>query len=108
MTNRDVLMAELSALDDDKLFKIFCDMHNDHCDGCSFNGMYCPVSSSPKFVSSSGWMNRSYPCRNEKITYQDCADAMLMMWMDKVLTDGEYSRIMDKLNANRSRMETDE
>ena len=108
MTNRDVLMAELSALDDDKLFEIFCDMHNEHCGGCSFCGMYCPSGCSPKFVSSSGWMNRSYPCRNNKITYQDCADAMLMMWMDKVLTDGEYSRIMDKLNANRSRMEMDE
>ena len=25
---------------------------------------------------------------------------MLMMWIDKVLTDGEYNRIMDKLNAH--------
>ena len=105
MTNRDVLMAELSALDDDKLFKIFCDTHNAHCDGCSFREMHCPSGSSPTFVSSSGWMNLSYPCRNNKITYQDCADAMLMMWMDNVLTDGEYSRIMDKLNTNRSIME---
>ena len=32
------------------------------------------------------------------ISYQDCADAMMMMWMDNVLTDGEYRRIMDKLN----------
>ena len=33
------------------------------------------------------------------INYQDCANAMLRMWMDKVVTDGEYNRIMDKLNA---------
>lgn len=33
------------------------------------------------------------------INYQDCANAMLRMWMDNVVTDGEYNRIMDKLNA---------
>ena len=33
------------------------------------------------------------------IDYQDCANAMLRMWMDEVVTDGEYNRIMDKLNA---------
>lgn len=33
------------------------------------------------------------------IDYQDCANAMLKMWMDNVVTDGEYNRIMDKLNA---------
>lgn len=33
------------------------------------------------------------------ITYQMCADALLKMWMDDVLTDGEYNHIMDKLNA---------
>ena len=32
------------------------------------------------------------------ISYKDCADAMLKMWMEGVLTDGEYNRIMDKLN----------
>jgi hypothetical protein len=34
------------------------------------------------------------------IEYRDCADAMLKMWMDNVVTDGEYNRIMDKLNAH--------
>ena len=34
------------------------------------------------------------------IDYQDCANAMLRMWMDKVVTDGEYNRIMDKLNKH--------
>ena len=39
------------------------------------------------------------PCKT--ISYEDCANAMLMMWMENVLTDGEYSKIMDKLNAKR-------
>jgi hypothetical protein len=34
------------------------------------------------------------------IEYHDCANAMLKMWIDNVLTDGEYNRIMDKLNAH--------
>lgn len=34
------------------------------------------------------------------INYRDCSNAMLRMWMDNVVTDGEYSRIMDKLNAH--------
>lgn len=37
------------------------------------------------------------------IGYRDCANAMLRMWMDKVITDGEYNRIMDKLNAHWKR-----
>ncbi len=32
------------------------------------------------------------------ISYLDCANAMLMMWMDNVVTDAEYNRIMDRLN----------
>lgn len=38
------------------------------------------------------------------IGYRECSDAMLKMWMDDVLTDGEYYRIMDKLNAKWSKM----
>lgn len=34
----------------------------------------------------------------KEIGYAECANAMLKMWMDNVLTDGEYNRIMDKLN----------
>ena len=34
------------------------------------------------------------------IDYQDCANAMMKMWMDNVLTGGEYNRIMDKLNKH--------
>lgn len=32
------------------------------------------------------------------IDYEACSNAMLRMWMEKVLTDSEYNRIMDKLN----------
>lgn len=39
------------------------------------------------------------PSAQSKITYQTCSDALLKMWMDNVLTDGEYNRIMDRLNA---------
>ena len=35
----------------------------------------------------------------KEIGYTDCANTMLKMWIDKVITDGEYNRIMDKLNA---------
>lgn len=34
------------------------------------------------------------------IEYEDCANAMMMMWIDNVVTDGEYNCIMDKLNAH--------
>lgn len=33
------------------------------------------------------------------ITYPICAAAMLKLWIDDVLTDDEYNRIMDKLNT---------
>ena len=36
---------------------------------------------------------------NKPISYQDCSDALLMMWMENVLTDGEYRRIADKLKS---------
>ena len=32
------------------------------------------------------------------IDYEQCTNAMLMLWIDDILTDGEYNRIMDKLN----------
>jgi hypothetical protein len=34
------------------------------------------------------------------IEYRECANAMLRMWMDNVVTDGEYNRIMAKLNVH--------
>ena len=39
------------------------------------------------------------------ISYMECANAMLKMWTDNVLTDGEYNRIMEKLNAHERREE---
>ena len=38
---------------------------------------------------------------NEQITeikYSDCADALLKLWIENIITDGEYNRIMNKLN----------
>ena len=32
------------------------------------------------------------------VDYQQCADSMLKMWIEEILTDGEYNRIMDRLN----------
>jgi Na+/phosphate symporter len=40
-----------------------------------------------------------------EITYQNCSDALLKMWMDNVLTDAEYNRIMDKLNNAQRKTE---
>lgn len=42
------------------------------------------------------------------ISYTDCANAMLKMWMDNVVTDGEYNRIMDKLNEYEMRRRAEE
>lgn len=50
-------------------------------------------------------------CGQEKeIGYAECALAMMRMWIDNVLTDGEYYKIMDKLNKhwNKTRKETHE
>jgi hypothetical protein len=53
------------------------------------------------------WLNENIKALRPEIKpigYRECADAMLKMWMDNVLTDGEYYRIMDKLNAKWSKM----
>ncbi len=48
----------------------------------------------------------------KEIGYAECANAMLKMWIDNVLTDGEYNRVMDRLNAHhnagRRRAESEE
>lgn len=46
--------------------------------------------------------------RWKEIDYTDCANAMMKMWIDNVLTDGEYSRIMDKLNTHWAERRKDE
>ena len=38
----------------------------------------------------------------KEIGYAECAYAMLKMWIDNVLTDYEYNRIMDRLNAHHN------
>lgn len=38
------------------------------------------------------------PTESQEIGYGQCANAMLKMWMDNVVTDREYNRIMDRLN----------
>ena len=43
-----------------------------------------------------------------EIGYDDCANALLKMWMDNVLTDGEYNRIADKLNEKWGKTELPE
>ena len=40
-----------------------------------------------------------------EIGYDDCSNALLKMWMDNVLTDGEYYRIADKLNKKWGKRE---
>lgn len=55
-------------------------------------------------ISNSDWIQFREWLRDQEtvvdpIEYRDCANAMLRMWMDGVVTDGEYGRIMDKLNA---------
>ena len=43
-----------------------------------------------------------------EIGYDDCANALLKMWMDDVLTDGEYYRIANKLNVKWGKIEVPE
>lgn len=43
-----------------------------------------------------------------EIGYDDCANALLKMWMDNVLTDGEYYRIANKLNVKWGKTELPE
>ena len=33
------------------------------------------------------------------VDYYDCSSAMLKLWMENIVTDSEYYKIMDKLNA---------
>ena len=53
-----------------------------------------------------GWL-KGEPSAQPEITYQTCSDALLKMWMDNVLTDGEYNRIMDRLNAWKGNADAD-
>lgn len=48
------------------------------------------------------FLNQLPPAQSEQheIGYFECANVMLKMWNDNVLTNGEYKHIMDKLNAH--------
>lgn len=41
--------------------------------------------------------------KDQPISYEDCANALLMMRMENIPTDSEYHKIMDKSNANRDK-----
>lgn len=41
---------------------------------------------------------RLFQDNEHEIGYRECANALLKMWIDNVVTDGEYYRIIDKLN----------
>lgn len=43
--------------------------------------------------------------KDQPISYEDCANALLMMWMENILTDSEYNRIMDRLNAEKDKFD---
>lgn len=34
------------------------------------------------------------------ISYKDCAEVLLKLWCDNIITDGEYNRIMGRLNES--------
>ena len=40
-------------------------------------------------------------------TYKDCADAMLMLWVEHIITNGQYRKIMDRLNEWERRKKAD-
>ena len=64
----------------------------------------------PWVVSPSDVVNKLPPIQPEpqEIGYDDCANALLKMWMDNVLTDGDYYRIADKLNEKCGKTELPE
>lgn len=51
-------------------------------------------------MNESDYANAPHARNIKPIDYLDCSNAMLMMWMENILTDGEYNRVMDKLNKS--------
>lgn len=58
-------------------------------------------------VSLVGSMPSAQP-EVKPIDYRDCANALLKLWMDHILTDGEYSKIIGKLNAHQLGLQYEE
>ena len=109
----------------DGLEEIFADLRERHVDDsvcglCEYDGAYigqsgewcneCPGFEKDDCFKLSGKVRKDWTDEIIKalpsaepeikpISYMNCANAMLKMWIDNVLTDGEYNKIMDKLNA---------
>ena len=32
------------------------------------------------------------------MTFEECGDYLLFLWMENILTDGEYNRLIDRFN----------
>ena len=84
---------------------MFCDLLL--CDGSRKKGQMFSIgiaTTEANGKSGSGWKVSDSKSTTQKETaeigYQECANALLKMWMDNVLTDGEYSKIISKLNAH--------
>jgi len=68
------------------------------CDNCDHVEAVCPHYPCKQYIAIENLPSAEPEIK--PIEYRDCANAMLKMWMDNVVTDGEYNRIMDKLNAH--------
>lgn len=51
------------------------------------------------------WVEDLIALPPKEIDYQMCADAMMKMWIENIITDAEYNKIMDKLNKWNERGE---
>jgi hypothetical protein len=67
------------------------------CRACSIDDMYAELYDAPTIQPEP-----------QEIGYDDCANVLLKMWMDNVLTDGEYYRIANKLNVKWGKVELPE
>ena len=64
---------------------------------------YTPGEWSVKGLSLCMDVIKGLPSIDVVIDRQYCENALLFLWMDGVLTDGEYNRIMDKLSKTGGR-----
>jgi hypothetical protein len=73
----------------------YCEEYFNCCDKCPYwnGGTHCAADLAHDALALLKEQEHVKP-----IEYKACADAMLKMWMENVLTDGEYNKIMDKLN----------
>ena len=64
------------------------------------------------FYTVIAWMSLPEPYKGQgmsvgEIGYSECADVLLKLWMDNILTDAEYNRIMNKLNKAEGQKHVD-